>query len=126
MIDKNDAPEGYEAIEASSGCNGCAFYVNNQKTCKPLPGCFIDQRNDGQSVIFVKKQEPKNTVISILSKYWMVHGNGPTKMKHKTKEAAITEAKRLSMQHPNQVFVVLEAIECYHTPVPKPIRYDMK
>lgn len=126
MIDKNDAPEGYEATEASLGCDGCAFYVNNKKTCKSPSGCFIDQRNDGHSVIFVKKQEPKNLVIIILSKYWMVHGNGPTKMKHTTKEAAITEAKRLSMQHPNQVFVVLEAIECYHTPVPKPIRYDMK
>ena len=126
MIDKNDAPEGYEAIEASLGCDGCAFYVNNNKTCKPPAGCFIDQRKDGYSVIFVKKQEPKNTVISIPSKYWMVHGNDPTKMKHITKEAAITEAKRLSMQHPNQVFVVLEAIECYQTPVPKPIRYDMK
>ena len=61
-----------------------------------------------------------------INKYWMVHGNGPTKMKHTTKKAAITEAKRLSMQHPNQVFVVLEAIECYHNPVPKPIPYDMK
>ena len=73
-----------------------------------------------------KNNASKNIAVINTSKYWMVHGNGPTKIKHTTRESAITEAQRLSMEHPGQIFSVLESIECYHTYVPEPKRYEMK
>lgn len=128
MIDPNDAPDGYVAKESTLGCIGCALYINGHKTCLKPTGCFAAQRNDGHSVIFVKKQESKSMAVISTSKFWVVYGpeTGLARIKHKTKEGAIEEAKHLSMKYPKVVFNVLEAIECYHTSVPEPKRYEMK
>ena len=127
MIDMNEAPDGYYAKQTNSGCSGCAFFINSNRTCPFPPRCMSIERNDGHSVIFVKKKEPSKKISLInVSKFWMVHGSGPTSVQHKTKKDAEEEAKRLSIKCPNQRFVVLEAVTCYHTSVPEPKRYEMK
>lgn len=96
MIDTNDAPDGYIARESTLGCIGCAFYINNHQTCLKPTNCYFHDRNDGHSVIFVKKQESKSITVINTSKFWMVHGSGPTSVQHKTKKDAEEEAMRLS------------------------------
>lgn len=43
-------------------------------------------------------------------KFWMVLGAGSPTFRHTTPQSAKTEAERLARLHPNQEFVVLEAI----------------
>lgn len=59
MIDQNDAPEGMKvkaALKGTNNCKGCAYENNtelfscSQRLCRP------DEREDGQDVIFVKKE----------------------------------------------------------------------
>ena len=60
-IDKNEAPEGYEAVENVDGvCDGCAF--DPAGNICPTDGsgyqlCAIDARNDATEVYFIKKEE---------------------------------------------------------------------
>ena len=54
MIDPNEAPEGYLAVEGS-GCFGCAFkYISAD--CLSAE-CAAGRRKDGHYVIFVKKPD---------------------------------------------------------------------
>ena len=55
MIDKNEAPEGFEAVE-DKGCENCCF------VSQPSINCFFinfqfETRKDGHDVIFVKKND---------------------------------------------------------------------
>lgn len=54
-INKNDAPDGYIAVEFTSGCNGCAFRIYN--SCGPERNCEGNEREDGKDVVFVKDEE---------------------------------------------------------------------
>ena len=54
MIDKNEAPEGYLAVE-SEVCFGCAFKYM-QADCLSAE-CGASLRKDGHYVIFVKKPD---------------------------------------------------------------------
>lgn len=54
MIDPNEAPEGYLAVEYF-GCDGCAFTLAD-KNCLSA-SCARDSRKDGCDVIFVKKPD---------------------------------------------------------------------
>jgi hypothetical protein len=60
-VDKNEAPEGYEACELNTidkcGCYGCAFYTR-PITCKRFD-CIADERKDECEVIFKKKETDK-------------------------------------------------------------------
>ena len=53
MINPNDAPEGYVAIE-SFGCKECAFFEEDIfcRTAKCCPAA----RSDNSFVIFIKKE----------------------------------------------------------------------
>lgn len=56
MINPNEAPEGYRAVEPEVyiiSCVQCAF---NIEEC-PKISCFRDKRKDGQDVIFKEKGE---------------------------------------------------------------------
>jgi len=56
MIDKNEAPEGYEAFAEEGGfCKGCVFkYINDCLHDKSIT-CVSCDREDGEEVIFKKK-----------------------------------------------------------------------
>ena len=43
--------------------------------------------------------------------FWMVHGDGPSTMRHTTRESATAEAKRLARLTPGTAFFVLQAID---------------
>jgi len=59
MIDKNEAPEGYEAVEYGDDyCNPCALYNTNH--CQAAL-CMGSRRTDGHSVTF-KKIEIKEEI----------------------------------------------------------------
>ena len=54
MVDPNEAPEGYLAVECC-GCDGCAFkYISAE--CLSAE-CASKRRKDGHYVIFVKKPD---------------------------------------------------------------------
>ena len=55
MIDPNEAPEGYLAVE-ERGCFGCAFNDKPLNDCLSVE-CEASRRKDGHSVIFVKKPD---------------------------------------------------------------------
>tara|TARA_B110000881_G_C18503797_1_gene478348 strand:- start:321 stop:692 length:372 start_codon:yes stop_codon:yes gene_type:complete len=56
MIDKNDAPEGYEAVEqGDKNCKGCAFNASNDCLYNKRIICVSNDREDGQEVIFRKR-----------------------------------------------------------------------
>jgi hypothetical protein len=42
--------------------------------------------------------------------FWMVLGSGTPVVRHRTLDAARSEAERLAMQQPGQEFAVLEAV----------------
>ena len=46
-------------------------------------------------------------------KFWMVHGDGPSRVRHPDKRAARAEAKRLARENPGTVFFVLEVVTGY-------------
>ena len=54
MIDPNEAPEGYLAVEGS-GCFGCAFTYVDEGCLGAI--CGGGYRKDGCNVIFVKKPD---------------------------------------------------------------------
>lgn len=58
MIDKNDAPEGYEAVyrPSNAGCKGCAFH-DTWISCDNF-NCLSEERKDKHDAIFIKKSEP--------------------------------------------------------------------
>lgn len=45
--------------------------------------------------------------------FWMVHGTGPSTVRHHDLESARREAKRLAKKHPDTDFFVLQAMDCY-------------
>ena len=51
MLNPNEAPEGFVAVECEVGCDGCAFIAED---CRRI-ACNPSQRNDGYCVIFVKR-----------------------------------------------------------------------
>lgn len=53
-VDRNDAPEGYEAQSITGGCLSCAFGYRTTKCDLP---CLPWMRADGQSVVFIKRPE---------------------------------------------------------------------
>ena len=56
MIDKNEAKEGYEAVEEEDGiCEGCAFNGSHECLSDKSIICVPEDREDGQEVIFKKK-----------------------------------------------------------------------
>ena len=55
MIDPNEAPEGYLAVEGS-GCFWCAFKDTPPDDCLSAE-CRASRRKDGHCVIFVKKPD---------------------------------------------------------------------
>ena len=52
MVDPNEAPEGYLAVEYC-GCDGCAFTYIDKDCLSAI--CGGGYRQDGCNVIFVKK-----------------------------------------------------------------------
>ena len=58
-IDKNDAPEGAIAVDATSICDDCMYFSDNGGCSKPVGvcSCAYLQRRDGHDVIF--KPAPK-------------------------------------------------------------------
>ena len=55
MIDENDAPQGYKAVEdlREKGCENCDIYKKSTKTCTNTDArCFDAQRDDHTFVIF--------------------------------------------------------------------------
>ena len=58
MVDKNEAPEGYLAVNDSGGKNGCVpcSFTVYSKECISFP-CSAHRRKDGCYVFFVKKHE---------------------------------------------------------------------
>jgi hypothetical protein len=60
MIDKNEAPEGYEAFaQEEEACRGCAFNETNDCLFDKDIICVFHDREDGEEVIFKKKELEK-------------------------------------------------------------------
>lgn len=58
MVNPNEAPEGYMAVQYTGLCDNCAFY--NLESCGELGvSCISYRRDDGKSVYFIPKKEPK-------------------------------------------------------------------
>jgi hypothetical protein len=57
MIDKNEAPKGYEAVKEDQGpCIGCIFDRGSDCLKGALQSsCLGDKREDGEDVMFKKK-----------------------------------------------------------------------
>ncbi|WP_457797615.1 hypothetical protein [Methylocystis sp. S23] len=45
--------------------------------------------------------------------FWMVHGDGPTNVRHSCREIAEREAERLARNNPGHPFYVLRAVARY-------------
>ena len=64
MVDSNEAPEGYMAVESIKGCTGCAFYEKSGNehctitTGVKNNGCNFFCRHDHSEAIFIKKEVP--------------------------------------------------------------------
>lgn len=56
MIDENEAPDGFKAIDSSKGCLGC-FFRRDLKCQRSIADCLGSNRKDGQDVIFVLNNE---------------------------------------------------------------------
>jgi len=59
MIDKNEAPDGYEAVKSGylDCCSNCVFDTNGytkNEHCKE-GSCHSEDRTDGEEVYFIKK-----------------------------------------------------------------------
>lgn len=52
---------------------------------------------------------------------WMVAGPGPSSHRHRTRDEAVAEAKRLAAKQPGMVFFVMEAVDAYRVD-PTPTR----
>lgn len=58
MVNPNEAPEGYMAVQYTGFCDNCAF--DNLESCAALSvSCVSYLRDDGKSVYFIPKKEPK-------------------------------------------------------------------
>jgi hypothetical protein len=59
--------------------------------------------------------------------FWMVYGKdkGTPKTKHYTQEAAVLEAKRLSLTTPGVVYYVLRSVDAYVVTLPEPQKVDL-
>jgi len=55
MIDKNEAPEGYDAVDRINGCYGC-----EATRCWP---CTPDERRDKSHAIFIRKTSVPATLL---------------------------------------------------------------
>ena len=54
-LDESNAPQGFKAVNKGySTCVGCHFEYDSQKVCNKKK-CGADERQDGFSVIFIKK-----------------------------------------------------------------------
>lgn len=53
-----------------------------------------------------------------VSKYWLVHGQGPANFKHYSKLSASTEAQKLAKKFPHKVFTVLEVVDAFVAEAP--------
>lgn len=53
MIDKNEAPEGYEAIDGYM-CSLCCFGDDGIIACCLQSKCLPSERKDGENVVFKK------------------------------------------------------------------------
>ena len=69
VVDKDEAPDGYEAIGSYShvSCDGCDFNINNKPVCMDIDtwskvDCIADWRKDRCNVIFKKKVNNANTI----------------------------------------------------------------
>ena len=69
VVDKDEAPDGYEAIGSYShvSCEGCDFNINNKPVCMDIDtwskvDCIADWRKDRCNVIFKKKVNNANTI----------------------------------------------------------------
>ena len=64
MVDKNEAPEGYEAVgkdENGFCCTHCVFNVNGcirKDICGAGITCSCSDRKDKEEVYFIKKAQP--------------------------------------------------------------------
>lgn len=61
----------------------------------------------------MNKQITQINVPEVLTRFWMVKGEGPTSIHQPTIAAARAEAKRLASLNPGKKFVVLEANEYF-------------
>ncbi len=58
MVNPNEAPDGYMAVQYTGSCDNCAF--TSLKFCGELGvSCGSCGRDDGKSVYFIPKKEPK-------------------------------------------------------------------
>ncbi len=58
MVNPNEAPDGYMAVQYTGSCDNCAF--TSLKFCGELGvSCGSYGRDDGKSVYFIPKKEPK-------------------------------------------------------------------
>ncbi len=58
MVNPDEAPEGYMAVQYTGSCDNCAF--DNLESCGELGvSCISYRRDDGKSVYFIPKKEPK-------------------------------------------------------------------
>lgn len=53
MVNENDAPHGYKAVEYTKGCRGCAF---DDGDCARTY-CYGSNRADETGVIFIRREE---------------------------------------------------------------------
>ena len=58
MVNPNEAPEGYIAVQYIGSCRDCAFDV--LESCEAIGvSCSPYRRDDGKNVYFISKEEPK-------------------------------------------------------------------
>ena len=59
MMNKNEAPEGYTAVQYTGLCENCSFYQEECGTSALGVSCLSSKRDDKCSVYFIPKKEPK-------------------------------------------------------------------
>jgi len=66
MINPNEAPEGFVAVEETRGCNGCAFDHDNPRCL--TASCSSTNRTDKTNVIFIPREKSNLAESSELQK----------------------------------------------------------
>lgn len=59
MVNPNEAPEGYTAVQYTGSCGDCSFSFNGCCSGSLSVSCASHNRGDNCDVYFIPKEEPK-------------------------------------------------------------------
>lgn len=109
VIERRESKAGrtYRLIDASS----------NEATCEATVAEAIWEKADTSRSHDCAEPAAMSTAAA---SFWMVHGDGPTRVRHTSRVAAETEARRLAIANPGKTFVLLRSVAAFRIDLPAP------